>query len=548
MARGGRRPEIRTIILTGAEGNFSSGMDLRSLAGDADEEDALPEDVLTASLANDADFIYRGLLKTYQPPKPVIAAVEGNAIAGGTEILQGTDIRVAGEGGHVRRLRGQVVAVPDGRLGRPPAAPDPVHHRRRDPAHRQAPHRPGGRRHRPGRPRRPRPAKPWTKAREIAEVINYNGPLAVEAILRRCGRPSRCRRRRPSTTSRPTGMAVMGSEDAKEGPKAFKEKRTPELPAEVTEVRTACRARTSRSPTPCTSRGFYATNPFPHWRACGRRHPWPGTTTLGYWALSRLRRGATRSPPSPHRFCSGKGILTLEIGVEYPTPADDDAHRPAGAHGVPQAGRSPAFQPVADRSPGAGGRDRVLDLLEPDPRPASRSTSCSGVRPVPAPHHRRPAGPARRRLGGLLLLVRGHDPGALDLSPEERDGGPGSDMRAYFFEVIAEKRAEPRRGPHLRAHRVRSPTSSSPTTSCYMFLNQLLVAGNETTRNTHLRRALGAGRAPRPVAAAGRRPRRSSPPAVEEILRWTTPVIAFMRTATGTRRSAAGTSRGGDPC
>jgi enoyl-CoA hydratase len=91
-------PEIRTIILTGAEGNFSSGMDLRSLAGDVDEEDALPEDVLADKLANDVDFIYRGLLKTYQPPKPVIAAVEGNAIAGGTEILQGTDIRVAGEG------------------------------------------------------------------------------------------------------------------------------------------------------------------------------------------------------------------------------------------------------------------------------------------------------------------------------------------------------------------------------------------------------------------------------------------------------------------
>lgn len=29
--------------------------------------------------------------------KPLIAAVEGAAIAGGTEILQGTDIRVAGE-------------------------------------------------------------------------------------------------------------------------------------------------------------------------------------------------------------------------------------------------------------------------------------------------------------------------------------------------------------------------------------------------------------------------------------------------------------------
>ena len=49
------------------------------------------------ALKDDPGFIYRGLLKTYRPTKPVIAAVEGVAIAGGTEILQGTDIRVAGE-------------------------------------------------------------------------------------------------------------------------------------------------------------------------------------------------------------------------------------------------------------------------------------------------------------------------------------------------------------------------------------------------------------------------------------------------------------------
>ena len=220
-------PEIRTIILTGAEGNFSSGMDLRSLAGDVDEEDALPEDVLADKLANDVDFIYRGLLKTYQPPKPVIAAVEGNAIAGGTEILQGTDIRVAGDTRHLRRVRGQVVAVPDGRLGRPPAPPDPVHDRRRDPADRQAPHRPGGQGHRPDRPRRARPARRWTRPGRSPRSSTTTARSPSRPSSGPCGRPRPCPRTRPSPTRSTYGMAVMGSEDAKEGPKAFKEKRKP---------------------------------------------------------------------------------------------------------------------------------------------------------------------------------------------------------------------------------------------------------------------------------------------------------------------------------
>ena len=88
--------DIRAIILTGAGGNFSAGMDLRAMAGDAEVTDDY--DVKGRMEREGSGFIYDGLLKTRHPRVPVIAAVEGNAVAGGTEILQGTDIRVAGEG------------------------------------------------------------------------------------------------------------------------------------------------------------------------------------------------------------------------------------------------------------------------------------------------------------------------------------------------------------------------------------------------------------------------------------------------------------------
>ena len=65
-----------------------------------------------------------------------------------------------------------------------------------------------------------------------------------------------------------------------------------------------------------------------------------------------------------------------------------------------------------------------------------------------------------------------------------------------------------------------------------MFLIQLLVAGNETTRNLISGGLVALSERPDQWAAL-RADRSLIPFAVEELLRWTTPVISFMRTATG---------------
>jgi enoyl-CoA hydratase len=72
-------PELSVAIVTGAGGNFCAGMDLKAfMAGEV------------PAIAG------RGIGFTEQPPrKPVIAAVEGYALAGGTEIVLATDLVVA---------------------------------------------------------------------------------------------------------------------------------------------------------------------------------------------------------------------------------------------------------------------------------------------------------------------------------------------------------------------------------------------------------------------------------------------------------------------
>ena len=76
-----------------------------------------------------------------------------------------------------------------------------------------------------------------------------------------------------------------------------------------------------------------------------------------------------------------------------------------------------------------------------------------------------------------------------------------------------------------------------------MFLVQLLVAGNETTRNMMSGGLVGFAEAPgqwEALRAGADRVPRALPLAVEEMLRWTTPVVAFMRTTTRTVGWAAG--------
>jgi len=224
MVEASADPAVRCIILTGADGNFSSGADLRAMSGDVDATDT--EIDVEARYRDDPDLAFKALLRNYRPTKPIIAAVEGVAIAGGTEILQGTDIRVAGESARF--------GVSEARWSLYPLAGSAVRLRRQIPytiaaeilltgKHIKAPEAlqiglighvvPDG--------------QALTKAREIAATISDNGPLAVAAILRTLHETDGMTEQEALDHELSYGRAVFDSNDAKEGPRAFSEKRKP---------------------------------------------------------------------------------------------------------------------------------------------------------------------------------------------------------------------------------------------------------------------------------------------------------------------------------
>jgi enoyl-CoA hydratase len=219
-------PGVRAIILTGAEGNFSSGADLRAMSGDAGDTD--PDIDVKARFAADPDLALKALLRDYRPTKPIIAAVEGVAIAGGTEILQGTDIRVAGEGARF--------GVSEVRWSLYPMAGSAVRLRRQIPYTIAADILLTGRHitaeeaYRIGLVGHLVPAgQALAKAREIAEVIAGNGPLAVAAVLRTLHETDGMTEAEALAHEYDYGRAVFRSNDAKEGPLAFSQKRRPEF-------------------------------------------------------------------------------------------------------------------------------------------------------------------------------------------------------------------------------------------------------------------------------------------------------------------------------
>ena len=219
-------PDIRVAILTGAGGAFCAGADLKAMTQSHPGDSFKAEAEGSTPASGLGEGVIKPLLKGFRLTKPLIAAIEGAAVAGGTEILQATDIRVAGEsarfgvsevrwslfplGGSTVRLRRQIpytVAADILLTGRHLFAPEAkeiglIGHVVPD-------------------------GQALEKALEIAATICANGPVAVQAVLRALRETEGLPEDQAMKVESRIGMEVFMSEDAKEGPLAFMEKRTP---------------------------------------------------------------------------------------------------------------------------------------------------------------------------------------------------------------------------------------------------------------------------------------------------------------------------------
>ncbi len=213
-------PDIRVAILTGAGGAFCAGADLKAMGS------AHPGDSFSGG-GGDLSVI-KPLLKGFRLTKPLIAAVEGPAIAGGTEVLQATDIRVAGESARF--------GVSEPRWGLYPLGGSAVR------LPRQLPYTVAADLLLTGRHITAREAlevglighvvpdgTALDRARELADQICANGPLAVQAILRTIRDTEGLHENEAFKLDAEVGVPVFLTEDAKEGPRAFAERRTPDF-------------------------------------------------------------------------------------------------------------------------------------------------------------------------------------------------------------------------------------------------------------------------------------------------------------------------------
>ncbi|WP_439032170.1 crotonase/enoyl-CoA hydratase family protein [Gordonia terrae] len=205
------RDDLTIGILTGAGGTFCAGMDLKAFARGE-----------KVSLEGRG---FGGLTEA-PPSKPLIAAVEGWALAGGCELALSADLVVAASNSKfgIPEVKRGLAAAAGGLLRLPKILPYQVAMELAltgDPLTAERAHQFGLVN------RVTEPGEALAGARELAAVIAANGPLAVRATKQVTSMAIRYTDPELIKKQWDHLAPVFGSDDAREGAIAFAEKRAP---------------------------------------------------------------------------------------------------------------------------------------------------------------------------------------------------------------------------------------------------------------------------------------------------------------------------------
>ena len=282
---------------------------------------------------------------------------------------------------------------------------------------------------------------------------------------------------------------------------------------------------------PLVDESFYAGDPFPHYRRLRADAPvvWHQPDDgPGWWVVSTLPEVLEVSR-DPVRFCSAQGILTFEIGVDYPSPPTM-MHTDPPDHTRYRKLVQPGFAPSRIRALEVPVRALAQRLLDALPTGEVFDMVPSLAEPYPVHVIADLLGIVEADRDRFVLWSDASIPGASEMSFDECMALMG-EMQAYLMDAGRKRRGSD--GTDLISVLANVEVDGEVLTDdeLLMFFNQLLVAGNETTRNMISGGlwALANNRDQWDRLVADRTLIGSC---VEEWLRWTTPVVAFMRTAT----------------
>jgi cytochrome P450 len=290
-------------------------------------------------------------------------------------------------------------------------------------------------------------------------------------------------------------------------------------------------------------------DPFALYRELRHEAPvsWVDREGGGFWAVA-THPEVSSIGADPQRFCSSKGILTDEIGTTYddpPTMMHTDPPRHTRYRRLVQ----PGFKPSMVRQMEAGVTAKARALIE-DIEPGEPVDIVAALSiPFPLQVICELLGVDGAQWPRFFEWSEAVIPGESERTETER-AELQAEMWGYLIGVAEERRAAPAEDLVSVLAMVGSEEGAEgdrlSEAELAMFLIQLLVAGNETTRNL-----LSAGLAALAVQPDQWAALRADPGltthAVEELLRWTTPVISFMRTATANCTVRGQPVAAGDP-